>query len=133
MVHAGYILALISMCLPGLLAKKNNTSTEPVHFRLVGGPTRCEGKLQVKRLDRYWRQADGFYWNLKLGNRVCAELDCGSAVAVGQVARPSRMNVKIWWFKSDCSNSSLHDCLRNSRSTLSLELKCLGKCINTSQ
>ncbi|XP_054464092.1 scavenger receptor cysteine-rich type 1 protein M130-like [Anoplopoma fimbria] len=57
------------------------TCSEPV--RLVGGDSRCAGTLEVKHQGD-WRPVYDPYWNLKAASVACRELDCGSAVSVGE-------------------------------------------------
>uniref|UniRef100_A0A673A059 SRCR domain-containing protein n=1 Tax=Sphaeramia orbicularis TaxID=375764 RepID=A0A673A059_9TELE len=118
-------LMIISMSLwtQGLLSENNTTSTESVHFRLVGGASRCHGDLEMKRKDGNWKPVDGLYWYRKLGNRVCAEPDCGSAVSLRH--RRTNSYIDNWRIRPNCDESELSDCFR-SRSHLSsfLELSC---------
>ncbi|XP_029981829.1 CD5 antigen-like [Sphaeramia orbicularis] len=103
-------LMIISMSLwiPGLLSENNTASTESVHFRLVGGASRCHGHLEIKQQDGYWKPVEGLYWYRKLGNRVCAELDCGSAVSLRR--RYPYSVTDCWWIRSDCDEPALRDC-----------------------
>uniref|UniRef100_A0A673BW49 SRCR domain-containing protein n=1 Tax=Sphaeramia orbicularis TaxID=375764 RepID=A0A673BW49_9TELE len=118
-----YILVFLSMSIQGLLSENNTTSTESVHFRLVGGASRCHGDLEMKRHDGIWEPVEGLYWYRKLGNRVCAELDCGSAVSVRR--RDTGLDIDSWWITSDCDESALRDCFRSgTRLSSFLELSC---------
>uniref|UniRef100_A0A673BBB9 SRCR domain-containing protein n=1 Tax=Sphaeramia orbicularis TaxID=375764 RepID=A0A673BBB9_9TELE len=104
----------------GLLAK-NNTST--AHFRLVGGASRCCGDLEMKRQDENWKPVDGFNWYMKLGNRVCAELDCGTIVSVRHKSSDSVTD--SWQISSQCDEPSLSDCVTPwKRPSSLLELSC---------
>uniref|UniRef100_A0A672YL08 SRCR domain-containing protein n=1 Tax=Sphaeramia orbicularis TaxID=375764 RepID=A0A672YL08_9TELE len=118
-------LLIISMSfwMQGLLAEKNNTSVESVHFRLVGGASHCHGDLEMKRQDGNWNPVEGLNWYRKLGNRVCAELDCGSAVSVRD--RNQYLVIDSWWIRPECHESELRDCFESSSSLFSsLELSC---------
>ena len=56
----------------------------PGDVRLVGGTSKCRGRLEVK-YQRDWRPVDDWFdWNLKSSSVVCRELDCGSAVYTGR-------------------------------------------------
>ncbi|XP_029980236.1 T-cell differentiation antigen CD6-like [Sphaeramia orbicularis] len=123
MDHSIYILVLVSLNIPGLLSENNSTSTESIHFRLVGGASRCHGDLEMKRQDGKWKPVDGTYWYRKLGNRVCAELDCGSAVSVRE--RMQFTVIDSWLITSVCDESALSDCFTSDTFlSSSLELSC---------
>ncbi|XP_029984097.1 scavenger receptor cysteine-rich type 1 protein M130-like [Sphaeramia orbicularis] len=55
----------------------------PGEFRLVEGTGRCEGKLEMKKQNETWKPVCEQHSNLKFANKVCKELDCGSAVSAG--------------------------------------------------
>ncbi|XP_049909707.1 uncharacterized protein LOC126395947 [Epinephelus moara] len=98
------------------------TCSEPV--RLVGGHSRCGGTLEVKQGD--WRPVIGFYpdWTLKTAGVVCRDLDCGSAVSVGE--REESSDRPVWRIDSDCvhSGSALRECATSSSSSFVLNLTC---------
>uniref|UniRef100_A0A672YHQ3 SRCR domain-containing protein n=1 Tax=Sphaeramia orbicularis TaxID=375764 RepID=A0A672YHQ3_9TELE len=123
MDHAPYVLVFLCISIQGLLSENNSTSTESVHFRLVGGASRCHGDLEMKQKDGNWKPVEGLYWYRKLGNRVCAELNCGSAVSVRD--RNTGSERDNWWIRSDCDESELRDCFRSESFVFSsLELNC---------
>uniref|UniRef100_A0A673CLI5 SRCR domain-containing protein n=1 Tax=Sphaeramia orbicularis TaxID=375764 RepID=A0A673CLI5_9TELE len=123
MDHAPYVLVFLCISIQGLLSENNSTSTESVHFRLVGGASRCHGDLEMKQKDGNWKPVEGLYWYRKLGNRVCAELNCGSAVSVRY--RDTDSEIDNWWIRSDCDESELRDCFRSESFVFSsLELNC---------
>ncbi|XP_054456157.1 scavenger receptor cysteine-rich type 1 protein M130-like, partial [Anoplopoma fimbria] len=76
---------------------------------LVGGDSRCAGILEVKQGD--WKPVHGYGWTLKEVSVACRELDCGSAVSVGQ--REESSSRSVWLIYSDCvqSGSALRECL----------------------
>uniref|UniRef100_A0A672YCS7 SRCR domain-containing protein n=1 Tax=Sphaeramia orbicularis TaxID=375764 RepID=A0A672YCS7_9TELE len=77
----------------------------------------------MKRQDENWKPVDGYYWYRKLGNRVCAELDCGSAVSVRERHRFSLMD--SWRVRLDCEEPELSDCFKpDTHLYLTLELNC---------
>ncbi|XP_068593299.1 scavenger receptor cysteine-rich type 1 protein M130-like [Cebidichthys violaceus] len=96
------------------------TCSEPV--RLVGGDSRCAGTLEVKLGD--WRPVDGSYRSLKEADIVCRQLDCGSAVSIGQ--REELPDRSVWWIDSHCvlSGSALRECLTSHFSSSILDLTC---------
>uniref|UniRef100_A0A673B3J3 SRCR domain-containing protein n=1 Tax=Sphaeramia orbicularis TaxID=375764 RepID=A0A673B3J3_9TELE len=77
----------------------------------------------MKRQDGNWKPVEGFYWYRKLGNRVCAELDCGSAVSVK--TRVTSSDTDNWSVRPDCDEPELSDCFTPATSLYtSLELNC---------
>ncbi|KAM6917375.1 scavenger receptor cysteine-rich type 1 protein M130-like [Lycodopsis pacificus] len=97
------------------------TCSEPV--RLVGGDSRCAGTLEVKH-EGDWRPVDVSKTTLKEAAVLCRQLDCGSAVYVGQREElPSRT---VWWIDSHCvlSGSPLRECLTSHFSSSILDLTC---------
>ncbi|XP_031722584.1 scavenger receptor cysteine-rich type 1 protein M130-like [Anarrhichthys ocellatus] len=97
------------------------TCSEPV--RLVGGDSRCAGILEVKHQGD-WRPVDDSYWNLKTAAVVCRDLDCGSAVSIGQ--RVESLERSVWRIYSHCllSGSALRECLTSYSSSYILDLTC---------
>ncbi|XP_078018005.1 CD5 antigen-like, partial [Epinephelus lanceolatus] len=102
--------------------------SEPV--RLVGGDSHCAGTLEVKHGE--WRPVNGYYsdWTLKTAGVVCRDLDCGSAVSVGERKESSRR--PVWRIKSDCVHSvpALRECAASDSSSFLLYLTCSGKPIS---
>uniref|UniRef100_A0A672YKT9 SRCR domain-containing protein n=1 Tax=Sphaeramia orbicularis TaxID=375764 RepID=A0A672YKT9_9TELE len=77
----------------------------------------------MKRQDGNWKPVEGLTWYRKLGNRVCAELDCGSAVS--ERRRDIGSVIDNWSFRSICVESALSDCFRSETRLYSfLELNC---------
>uniref|UniRef100_A0A8C9XFC1 SRCR domain-containing protein n=1 Tax=Sander lucioperca TaxID=283035 RepID=A0A8C9XFC1_SANLU len=98
--------------------------------RLVGGASRCAGTLEVKQGE--WRPV-GYYfsaWTLKTAAAACRELDCGSAVSIGQ--RVESTYRSVWTIRSDCveSGSALRECAVSASSSYILDLTCSGKYIS---
>uniref|UniRef100_A0A8P4KEM4 SRCR domain-containing protein n=1 Tax=Dicentrarchus labrax TaxID=13489 RepID=A0A8P4KEM4_DICLA len=104
------------------------TCSESEEFRLVGGDSRCAGTLELKHKGD-WRPVGGSGWTLKEANVVCRNLDCGSAVSIGE--RKSKYR-PVWLITSDCVNygSSLRDCASSYSSSSILNLTCSGKPIS---
>ncbi|XP_051237320.1 scavenger receptor cysteine-rich type 1 protein M160-like [Dicentrarchus labrax] len=99
------------------------TCSESEEVRLVGGDSRCAGTLELKH-DGDWRPVRGFGWTLKEANVVCRNLDCGSAVSVGE--REESSVRPVWLIYSNCvqSGSSLRDCATSRSSFYILNLTC---------
>nr|XP_046249009.1 scavenger receptor cysteine-rich type 1 protein M160-like [Scatophagus argus] len=98
------------------------TCSEPV--RLVGGPNPCSGSLEVKHLG-HWKPVTGLGWTLKPAGVICRQLDCGSAVAMGE--KEDLSNRTSWHMDRMCvqPGSDLRECL-STRSSYSdiLEITC---------
>ncbi|XP_034006784.1 scavenger receptor cysteine-rich type 1 protein M130-like, partial [Trematomus bernacchii] len=73
-----------------------------------------------------WRPSagDDSVWNLKAAGVACRELDCGSAVSVGEREESSWR--PVWWIDPDCvqSGSALRECAQYSSSKDILTLSC---------
>ncbi|XP_059184715.1 antigen WC1.1-like [Centropristis striata] len=100
------------------------TCSEPV--RLVGGDSRCAGKLELKHEGEWRPVGGGRYsdWTLKIAAAACRDLDCGSAVSVERRKESSVRSV--WLISSYCvqSGSALRDCASSDSSRSILDLTC---------
>ncbi|XP_063755747.1 scavenger receptor cysteine-rich type 1 protein M130-like [Eleginops maclovinus] len=112
-----------NICSPGRAVSL--TCSEPDDVKLVGGDSLCAGTLELKHQGD-WRPLWGYYslWTLKAADVVCRQLDCGSAVSVGQREESSRRSV--WWISPDCvqSGSALRECATSFSSSNILNLTC---------
>ncbi|XP_053197796.1 scavenger receptor cysteine-rich type 1 protein M130-like [Scomber japonicus] len=103
------------------------TCSEPV--RLVGGASRCAGRLEVKQgewrsvTDSDWTVSDSD-WSLKEADVICRYLDCGSAVST--TSRNEGSDRSVWRIRSDClqSGSALRECVSSGSSSSIVELTC---------
>ncbi|KAM7398823.1 hypothetical protein PAMP_018132 [Pampus punctatissimus] len=94
------------------------TCSEPDNVRLVEGPSRCAGKLEVKQNGEWNKVHDKISeWNLKAADVICRHLDCGSAVWTGQ--RQNNFYSISWWINSTClqSESAVRECVFTSHYT----------------
>ncbi|XP_038568592.1 CD5 antigen-like [Micropterus salmoides] len=109
MDHLLLLLLLLLLWSSGLQAEGRHTSTEPDDVRLVGGASRCAGTLELKHLGD-WTPVIYSVWTLETAAVVCRDLDCGSAVSVGQ--REESSDRPVWGISSKCvqSGSALRDC-----------------------
>ncbi|KAB0386897.1 hypothetical protein FD755_001853 [Muntiacus reevesi] len=79
----------------------------PPKVRLVSGPHRCEGRVEVKR-NREWGTVCDDGWNMKDVEVVCRELDCGVAkgMPTGNLYKPlANEKQKIFIKKVNCSGT----------------------------
>ncbi|XP_053176339.1 scavenger receptor cysteine-rich type 1 protein M130-like [Scomber japonicus] len=106
-------------CSPG---KAVGLTCSPEPFRLVGGASRCAGRLEVKQGE--WRSVSNLFWTVKESTVVCRELDCGSAVSIG--SRDESSDRPVWRIDRDClqSGSALRDCVSSGSSSSIVELTC---------
>ncbi|KAJ4942556.1 hypothetical protein JOQ06_012410 [Pogonophryne albipinna] len=112
-------------CSPGTAVSL--TCSEPGGVQLVGGESRCAGDLEVEHLGER-RPVEGYsLWTLKAAGVACRELDCGSAVSVGEREESSERDV--WGISSDCveSGSALRECAAPGSSDYILILTCSDK------
>ncbi|XP_039640901.1 scavenger receptor cysteine-rich type 1 protein M130-like isoform X2 [Perca fluviatilis] len=115
-------------CSPGRAVRL--TCSEP--FRLVGGDSHCAGTLELKQVE--WRPVFVHPWTLMTAAAACRELDCGSAVSVGQRKKSSVRSV--WRIRSDCvlSGSALRECAASGSSSSILNLNCsVEQCRNSEE
>ncbi|KAI9541815.1 hypothetical protein NQZ68_027185 [Dissostichus eleginoides] len=109
---------------PVFRAKSPFPVAEP-GVKLVGGESRCAGDLEVEHQGE-WRPVDGYYspWNLKEAGVACRELDCGSAVSMGERVESSER--PVWGIISLCVESgyALRECADSSSSEHFLNLTC---------
>ncbi|KAM4605946.1 scavenger receptor cysteine-rich type 1 protein M160-like [Polymixia lowei] len=113
-------------CSPGKAVGLNCSESD--HVRLVGGASRCAGRLEVKQ--GKWRTVDwNTDWNLKSAAVLCRQMDCGSAVSIepNDGARGQR----VWIIPSTCveSGSALRECLTDvgASSSRIVDLFCSGR------
>uniref|UniRef100_A0A3P9DAS4 SRCR domain-containing protein n=1 Tax=Maylandia zebra TaxID=106582 RepID=A0A3P9DAS4_9CICH len=102
------------------------TCSESDDVRLVGGPSRCAGTLELKHL-REWRPM-GYSddsWTLKAAAVVCEQLDCGSAVSMEAAQSSYKF---VWLIRSSCIVSktplSNRDCAISDQLDYILKLTC---------
>ncbi|XP_059203531.1 scavenger receptor cysteine-rich type 1 protein M130-like [Centropristis striata] len=96
------------------------TCLEPV--RMVGEDSPCAGILEVKH-NGDWRPVHFSNWTMKEAAAACRELDCGSAVSVGERAELSQFDT--WLINSECVQSgSLRECATSDLSSSSVNLTC---------
>lgn len=105
--------------------------SDPDDFRLVGGTSRCNGRLQLKHNDE-WREPYLTSPDRSISTLICHWLSCGSPISV---VRGTQSTPPTWWLNNSCvqSHSLLRDCVitfnqfDHSRDP-SIEMNCSGKC-----
>ncbi|XP_074497100.1 scavenger receptor cysteine-rich type 1 protein M130-like isoform X2 [Sebastes fasciatus] len=112
-------------CSPGKAA--GLTCSEPDDVRLVGGASRCVGRLEMKHKGEWRPVADDFFkWDLMSAAVVCKQLDCGSVLSTGR--RNDSDQRHAWRISSSCrqSESSIRECVSiwPGPSSKSLEVTC---------
>ncbi|XP_024117613.1 scavenger receptor cysteine-rich type 1 protein M130, partial [Oryzias melastigma] len=79
------LMLLVTLCSSGLCAELHSGSEE---FRLVGGASRCSGRLERKVLEEWKAEVENLLnlrWNLERVDDVCKSLDCGSVVSMRRI------------------------------------------------
>ncbi|XP_038551142.1 scavenger receptor cysteine-rich type 1 protein M130-like [Micropterus salmoides] len=109
------------------------TCSEPDDVRLVGGASRCVGRLEMKRKGE-WRPVAEYFlnWNLLSAALVCRQLDCGSALSAERVISDELYKREPWIIAPSCgsSESAIRECdllslgYGSNRRVLSLEVTC---------
>ncbi|XP_067451600.1 scavenger receptor cysteine-rich type 1 protein M130-like [Thunnus thynnus] len=101
------------------------TCSEPDDVRLVGGASRCAGRLEVKHQGE-WGTVHNDLWSLKETSVICRWLDCGASVSA--VRREDSSGRPVWLINPLCvqSKSTLRECVtsKSSPSDSCLEITC---------
>ncbi|XP_068127983.1 CD5 antigen-like isoform X2 [Hyperolius riggenbachi] len=88
------------------------TCREPFQVRLVDGPDRCTGRLEVYH-DGQWGNVCDDLWDAKDANVTCAQIKCGSSQPdKSSRKRIGQSNGKIWLDDVECNGNeaSLEKC-----------------------
>ncbi|KAM9317657.1 scavenger receptor cysteine-rich type 1 protein M160-like isoform 2-T2 [Pholidichthys leucotaenia] len=122
MDHTLLCLFLVVFWSTDVRTDENHNPKEPANVRLVGGQSRCAGRVEVEV--RGWRPVEQNDWTLKKAAFFCEQLDCGSAVSIGEAEVPSHR--LSWRIKLDCvqSGSSLRECASETSYRPILSLTC---------
>ncbi|XP_047659919.1 deleted in malignant brain tumors 1 protein-like [Tachysurus fulvidraco] len=75
--------------------------------RLVNGPDSCSGRVELLYLG-VWGTVCAVSWNMRAADVLCAQLDCGSAVAVVKVDWFGEGSNHIWADVFDCQGKETH-------------------------
>ncbi|XP_040277038.1 CD5 antigen-like isoform X1 [Bufo bufo] len=88
------------------------TCREPFQARLVDGPSRCIGRLEVYH-DGQWGSVCDDHWDDKDANVICSQINCGSCQPyMRRRKRFGQSQGKIWLDDVECSGDepSLEEC-----------------------
>ncbi|KAI4880854.1 hypothetical protein NFI96_018885, partial [Prochilodus magdalenae] len=98
-------------CVVLILLSSTITLSTAVSVRLVDGGSRCAGRVEVYRNEKWGTVCDDHnnHWDMKDAGVVCRELGCGEALGIPQFgpgSRPILMGL-VW---CDGSESALTSC-----------------------
>ncbi|XP_042685256.1 deleted in malignant brain tumors 1 protein-like isoform X1 [Centrocercus urophasianus] len=85
--------------------------SDPTELRLVNGPSRCAGRVEVLHHEQWGTVCDN-EWGMEHAKVVCRQLGCGTPVYAPGWARFGRGYDPIWLEKVTCSGmeSALSEC-----------------------
>ncbi|NWY08036.1 C163A protein, partial [Nothoprocta ornata] len=91
------------------------SSTAEIQVRLVKGPNRCAGRVEVLHNDQWGTVCDD-NWNLRHAKVVCRQLGCGTAVSTPAEAHFGKGSDPIWLDGVECTGAeaTLAECHLNT-------------------
>uniref|UniRef100_A0A8B9P776 Soluble scavenger receptor cysteine-rich domain-containing protein SSC5D n=1 Tax=Apteryx owenii TaxID=8824 RepID=A0A8B9P776_APTOW len=86
-------------------------SSYPMALRLVNGPSRCAGRVEVLHQHQWGTVCDD-EWGLSDAEVVCRQLGCGTAVSAPSLAHFGRGRGHIWLDEVNCTGTeaALSEC-----------------------
>ncbi|XP_009328517.1 PREDICTED: soluble scavenger receptor cysteine-rich domain-containing protein SSC5D-like [Pygoscelis adeliae] len=104
------LLACLWASLAGVLLAEDVDTTKQ-EIRLVGGPNRCSGRVEVLHKD-VWGTVCDDQWDLREAKVVCRQLGCGTAVSAPRESKYGEGKDQIWLSDMKCkgTEASLTEC-----------------------
>ncbi|XP_050784194.1 deleted in malignant brain tumors 1 protein-like [Gopherus flavomarginatus] len=78
--------------------------SEVAQLRLVNGPSRCAGRVEVLHNQQWGTVCDGS-WGLSEAEVVCRQLGCGTALSAPRGARFGEGSARVWLDEVQCTGA----------------------------